>query len=63
MKSDQQDFHILNKFEKVVPNYLGKVSYIAYFVSTPQQWFPCGPLLARHLTWFVPGLFLPRSRP
>jgi hypothetical protein len=25
--------------------------------------FPCGPLLASHLTWFFPGLFLLCSRP
>src|SRR5215471_13757063 len=33
------------------------------YVSTLQQWFPCGPLLACHLTRYIPGLFLPRSRP
>src|SRR5262249_15431373 len=33
------------------------------FVSTLQQWFPCGPLLACHLTRLHPSLFLPRSRP
>jgi hypothetical protein len=32
-------------------------------LSTLQQWFPCGPLLAGHLTQSPPGLFLPRSRP
>src|ERR1019366_8231018 len=32
-------------------------------LSTRHQWFPCGPLLASHLTWFFPGLFLPCSRP
>src|SRR6266478_10228684 len=32
-------------------------------LSTRHQWFPCGPLLARHLTWFFPGLFLLCSRP
>jgi hypothetical protein len=32
-------------------------------LSTRHQWFPCGPLLASHLTWFFPGLFLLRSRP
>ncbi len=32
-------------------------------LSTRHQWFPCGPLLVRHLTWFLPGLFLPCSRP
>src|SRR6516225_5267144 len=32
-------------------------------LSTCHQWFPCGPLLASHLTWFFPGLFLLRSRP
>src|SRR5215468_10721409 len=26
-------------------------------LSTRHQWFPCGPLLACHLTWFFPGLF------
>jgi hypothetical protein len=31
--------------------------------STHHQWFPCGPLLASHLTWFFPGLFLLCSRP
>ncbi len=31
--------------------------------STLHQWFPCGPLLACHLTRSLPGLFLPRSRP
>src|ERR1051326_3167720 len=31
--------------------------------STCHQWFPCGPLLASHLTWFFPGLFLLCSRP
>src|SRR5437763_3369801 len=31
--------------------------------DSPAQWFPCGPLLASHLTWFFPGLFLLRSRP
>src|SRR5262249_36595920 len=34
---------------------------IVYILSTLQQWFPCGPLLARHLV--NPSLFLPRSRP
>src|SRR6266403_4176529 len=38
-------------------------SHIVSRVSTLQQWFPCGPLLACHLTWSLPGLFLPRSRP
>src|SRR5260370_42414727 len=28
-----------------------------------RSWFPCGPLLACHLPWSLPGLFLPRSRP
>src|SRR5215831_1926881 len=32
-------------------------------LSTLQQWFPCGPLLAGHLTQSSPGLFLLRSRP
>src|SRR5215472_5914649 len=32
-------------------------------LSTCHQWFPCGPLLASHLTWFFPGLFLLCSRP
>src|ERR1039458_8422272 len=32
-------------------------------LSTRHQWFPCGPLLATHLTWFFPGLFLLCSRP
>src|SRR5580693_6412364 len=32
-------------------------------LSTVHQWFPCGPLSARHLTWFLPGLFLLCSRP
>ena len=32
-------------------------------LSTRPQWFPCGPLLASHLTWFFPGLFLLCSRP
>ena len=32
-------------------------------LSTLHQWFPCGPLLACHLTWSLPGLFLLRSRP
>src|SRR5438552_8328518 len=32
-------------------------------LSTRHQWFPCGPLLASHLTWFFPGLFLLCSRP
>src|SRR5712692_4462809 len=32
-------------------------------LSTRRQWFPCGPLPARHLTWFSPGLFLLRSLP
>src|SRR6516225_7931359 len=32
-------------------------------LSTCHQWFPRGPLLASHLTWFFPGLFLPCSRP
>src|SRR5580698_7032998 len=32
-------------------------------LSTCPQWFPCGPLLASHLTWFFPGLFLLCSRP
>ena len=31
--------------------------------STLHQWFPCGPLLACHLTRSFPGLFLLRSRP
>src|SRR5229473_4795382 len=31
-------------------------------LSTRHQWFPCGPLLASHLTWFFPGLFLLCSR-
>src|SRR5437763_11165408 len=31
--------------------------------DSPAQWFPCGPLLASHLTWFFPGLFLLCSRP
>jgi hypothetical protein len=26
-------------------------------LSTRHQWFPCGPLLASHLTWFFPGSF------
>src|SRR3954471_10468587 len=32
-------------------------------LSTRPQWFPCGPLPVRHLTWFFPGLFLLCSRP
>src|SRR3954451_24846089 len=32
-------------------------------LSTRHQWFLCSPLLASHLTWFFPGLFLLRSRP
>src|SRR5712691_8510903 len=32
-------------------------------LSTRPQGFPCGPLPARHLPWFSPGLFLLRSRP
>src|SRR5712692_6873172 len=32
-------------------------------LSTRRQWFPCGPLPARHLTWFSPGLSLLRSLP
>src|SRR4029453_4936465 len=32
-------------------------------LSTRHQWFPCGPLLVSHLTWFFPGLFLLCSRP
>src|SRR5215471_1078261 len=36
---------------------------IVYILSTLQQWFPCGPLLACHLTRLHPSLFLPRSRP
>src|SRR5215472_7638078 len=36
---------------------------IVSVVSTRHQWFPCGPLLASHLTWFFPGLFRLRSRP
>src|SRR5215472_2680393 len=32
-------------------------------LSTCHQWFPCGPLLACHLTWSLPGLFLLCSRP
>ena len=32
-------------------------------LSTLHQWFPCGPLLACHLTQSLPGLFLLRSRP
>src|SRR5260370_1257010 len=28
-----------------------------------RSWFPCGPLLAGHLTWSLPGLFLLCSRP
>src|SRR5215469_8872075 len=35
---------------------------IVSILSTLQQWFPCGPLLARHLTRLHPSLFLPRSR-
>src|SRR6266403_525859 len=38
-------------------------SHIVSRVSTLQKWFPCGPLLACHLTWSLPSLFLPRSRP
>src|SRR5215468_6689397 len=36
---------------------------IVHTLSTCHQWFPCGPLLASHLTWFFPGLFLLCSRP
>src|SRR5450631_2121700 len=36
---------------------------IVHTLSTRHQWFPCGPLLASHLTWFFPGLFLLCSRP
>src|SRR5229473_1444973 len=32
-------------------------------LSTCHQWFPFGLLLASHLTWFFPGLFLLCSRP
>src|ERR1035438_4173710 len=32
-------------------------------LSTRHQWFPCGPLLVSHLTWFFPGLSLLCSRP
>ena len=32
-------------------------------LSILHQWFPFGPLLASHLTWFFPGLFLLCSRP
>src|SRR5262249_18992578 len=32
-------------------------------LSTRHQWFPRGPLLTSHLTWFFPGLFLLCSRP
>src|SRR2546425_11813529 len=39
------------------------VSTFVPTLSTRHQWFPCGPLLARHLTWFFPGLFLLCSRP
>src|SRR4030042_508071 len=36
---------------------------IIHTLSTRHQWFPCGLLLASHLTWFFPGLFLLCSRP
>jgi hypothetical protein len=36
---------------------------IVFTVSTRPQWFPCGPLLASHLTRFFPGLFLLCSPP
>src|SRR5262249_36703677 len=32
-------------------SYTAAVLDIFYNVSTLQQWFPCGPLLAVHLTW------------
>src|SRR5450631_3364790 len=36
---------------------------IVHTLSTRHQWFLCSPLLASHLTWFFPGLFLLCSRP
>src|SRR5215469_10343698 len=44
-------------------NFHSVVLDIVYLLSTLHQWFPCGPLLARHLTRLHPSLFLPRSRP
>ena len=44
-------------------NHNSAVLAIISNLSTLHQWFPCGPLLACHLTQSMPGLFLTHSRP
>src|SRR5215469_13675350 len=43
--------------------WLRRRSWRSHTLSTRDQWFHCGPLLASHLTWFFPGLFRLRARP